>query len=133
MARCVFCRFETDLHDNGIPVCPACSAKRDVQRKPQTREQRIRSVLLDEIAEATARTNAANDVLTSIMSDVPSHLPYPDSAQRIHIASHALREARTAMMAAHRRLNDYLSRGIVPEDVRQKVAVVADPIKAYVR
>ena len=133
MARCAFCRLETNLYDNGVPVCLACSAKRDAERKPQTRGQRIRSVLLDQIIEATARTNAANDVLTSIMQDIPSGLPHPDSLERIHIASHALQEARTSMMAAHRRLNEYLSRGIVPENVRRKIEDVAELPKTYVR
>ena len=120
MARCAFCLLETDLYDGGVPVCVTCSETREAQRNSQTRDQQIRSALLSEIVETTARTNAANEVLTSITNGIPSDLPQPDGVQRIHDASRALHAARTAMLTAHRRLNDFLCRGIVPEEMREK-------------
>ena len=55
----------------------------------------------------------------AVTSDVPSFIPHPDGTQRIHNASHRLTEARNAMMKAHDRLNDYLERGTVPEDLKR--------------
>src|SRR6266404_997113 len=49
---------------------------------------------------------------------VPSGLQHPDGAQRIKNASNKLSLARKEMATAHNRLNDYLSRGIVPEDLK---------------
>jgi hypothetical protein len=53
------------------------------------------------------------------MDQFPSGLPYPDGVQRIKNASNKLNLARKAMATAHNRLNDYLSRGIVPEDLKR--------------
>jgi hypothetical protein len=50
---------------------------------------------------------------------IPSFIPPPDGTQRIHNASHKLTEARNTMMKAHRRLNDFLERGTVPEDLKR--------------
>ncbi len=50
------------------------------------------------------------------MSSVPSGLPHPDGAQRIHNVSRELTIARQEMMLAHRRFNDFIEHGIAPED-----------------
>ena len=47
-----------------------------------------------------------------ISSDNPSGIPH-------HNASRKLNAARDAMMTAHNRLNDYLSSGIVPDDLKR--------------
>ena len=57
--------------------------------------------------------------LELVLDQIPSGLPQPDGAQRIKNASHALSIARKEMATAHNRLNDYLSRGIVPDDLKQ--------------
>jgi hypothetical protein len=68
--------------------------------------------------EATARFHAS-EAFNAIMSDVPSALPHPDGTQRIHNVSRKLSAARKEMMKAHARLNDFLSQGIIPEDLKQ--------------
>jgi hypothetical protein len=52
----------------------------------------------------------------AVMGQFPSGLPYPAGAKRIKNASSKLSAARERMVTAHHRLNDYLNRGIVPED-----------------
>jgi hypothetical protein len=44
---------------------------------------------------------------------------YANGAQRIHSASRELSVARKEMMKAHSRLDDSLSRGVVPEDLKR--------------
>jgi hypothetical protein len=53
------------------------------------------------------------------MSQFPSGLPHPDGSQQVQNASAALAAARQDLMKAHNRLNDYLGRGIVPDDLKQ--------------
>jgi len=52
------------------------------------------------------------------MSQVPSGLPHPDGTQRIRNASRELFRARKEMMTAHRRLDNFIESGIVPEDLK---------------
>ena len=47
----------------------------------------------------------------------PSGLPHPDGTHHIQDASRKLIVARKAMGRSNTRLNDYLDRGIVPEDL----------------
>lgn len=42
-----------------------------------------------------------------------------EATEHANIASRGLATARHEMMKAHNRLNDYLSRGIVPEDLKR--------------
>jgi hypothetical protein len=53
------------------------------------------------------------------MGQFPSGLPYPDGAQRIKNASTNLTLARREMMRAHTRLNDFIERRVVPEDLKK--------------
>jgi hypothetical protein len=75
-------------------------------------------LLVNALANATARVDAANQVFSSVMSGIPSGLPLADVAQRLHSISRELDDARKEMMTAHKRLNDFVKRGIVPEDVK---------------
>lgn len=34
MAACAYCGAETQLYDNGVPVCLKCSEEREAKRKP---------------------------------------------------------------------------------------------------
>jgi hypothetical protein len=49
----------------------------------------------------------------------PGGLPEPNGAQQIQNASNALTIARKEMATAHNRLNDFLNRGVVPEDLKR--------------
>ena len=50
------------------------------------------------------------------MGDIPSGLPQPDGIQRIQNAAHALAAARSEVIRAHSRLDEFLARGVVPGD-----------------
>jgi len=72
------------------------------------------------LAEATLQAESASVELNAIIGDIPSGLPTPDGTQRIHNAGRALSAARNKVVIAHNRLNDYLSTGIVPEDLGRR-------------
>jgi hypothetical protein len=107
------------MYVSQLPTCINCSEQREEKRKPPSREQQIRAVLVAGLVEATARTSAASQAFNNVMSKFPSGLPHPDGSQQVQNASAALAEARKQLMKAHNRLNDYLGRGIVPEDLKQ--------------
>jgi hypothetical protein len=52
--------------------------------------------------------------------DLPSGIPYPDSATRISQAARSHNEALEAYRAALKRLNDYTLHGIVPVDLKSR-------------
>jgi hypothetical protein len=121
MAVCVYCGGETELYVNGVPICLKCSDERENRpsNKPPASGQSIRSVLLNDIAKATARVNQASQTFFEVMGKVPSGFPHPDGAQRIHNVSHELSTARKDLMKAHTRLDEFLKTGIVPDDLKR--------------
>lgn len=119
MAECVYCRGETQLYDSGVPVCVKCSEARESRRKPPTSERQALSILHQDLQAATERAKAATAAFDAVTSEIPSGMPHPDGTQRIHNASREISQARVGLMIAHNRLNDYLSRGIVPDDLKQ--------------
>lgn len=118
MAACTYCGAETQLYENGVPICLKCSDEWDskAKKKPPASGQSIRSILVREIAEATARVNRASQAFFEVMGKIPSGFPHPDGAQHIHNASRELATARKDLMKAHAALDDFLRTGIVPED-----------------
>jgi len=119
VAVCAYCKTETALHDGGVPICLKCADERDAKRTPPEMEHRVRTILMRNLLQATVRANAASEEFSDVMGDIPSALPHPDGTQRIHNASRELSAARKEVMWAHTRLNDFLSRGIIPEDLKQ--------------
>jgi hypothetical protein len=118
MAQCAYCKAETEMYIGGdVPICVECSDALGPGRKPPAS---VRNALIQSVAETTARANAASDAFSAIMGQFPSGLPYADGAQRIHSASRELSVARKEMMKAHSRLNDFLRRGVVPEDLKRR-------------
>jgi hypothetical protein len=115
MAQCAFCKAETELYDGGAPICIECSRERE-----RAVARQARTALIEGLAQATARAKAASAAFQSVMGEMPSGAPHPDGVQRIHNVSHELSAARKEMMTAHSRLNDFLSRGIVPEDLKRR-------------
>jgi hypothetical protein len=120
VAQCAYCKTETFLYDGGVPICLACADEREVKRKPPDIERHIRTILIQDLTETTARAHAASEVFDAIVADVPSALPQPDGTQRIQNASHELSAARKEMMKAHARLHDFLSRGVIPQDLKKR-------------
>lgn len=118
MAQCAYCKTETELYENGTPICVACSDAKSVRLPASSEESRIRMTLLDEVRQATDRVNAASERFGLIIKNIPSDVPHPDGTLQITQASRELSTAREEMMRAHRRLNDFLSRGVVPESFK---------------
>jgi hypothetical protein len=112
MARCVYCQTETELYDSASPVCVQCA-----DLSPERRA--VRAILFHNLNEAVKRADAANDAFVAITAGIPSSIPHPDGAQRIHNATRDLSAAREEMMKAHNRLDDFLKTGIVPEDLKR--------------
>jgi predicted naringenin-chalcone synthase len=119
MAECTLCKAETQLYENGVPICLECCEARTIKRKPSATAHEIRTALFQDLLGATVRNGDARREFDKTMGQFPSGLPHPDGVQRIKNASNALSLAREEMATAHNRLNDYLSRGIVPDDLKR--------------
>jgi hypothetical protein len=121
MAVCTFCKTQANLVADGVPICVQCSESRAIKHKPSLTPQEVRTVLLQDLVSATARNREVIRRFDESIGKFPSGLPHPDGVQRIKNASNALNVARKEMGTAHSRLNDYISRGIVPDDLKQIV------------
>src|ERR1700677_1207304 len=124
-AECIFCRGQTQLYDNGMPVCVTCSEGRDSKPKLPTSKQPVLNILQRDLQAAEERASAAAAAFNAVTGDVPSGMPHSDGTQRIHNASREMSQARAGLMIAHNRLNDYLARGAVPDDLKP------DDLKLY--
>ena len=82
-------------------------------------QQKIQDTLLQDILEWTARIDEASVEFDDVMRQIPSDLPHPDGIQRIKDVSAKLATARQELLKAHRRLDEYLDRGIVPDDLKR--------------
>lgn len=122
MPKCTFCDALTHLYDGGVPICLDCVDRRELKLKSQEPEINVRAKLGDDLVKATKRARLAFESFRAVVGDVPSGLPHPDGTQRIHNASRQLSEARLDLMKAHDRLDDFLRRGIVPEDLKVHAA-----------
>jgi hypothetical protein len=116
MAVCSRCGANTELHVSGVPVCLKCS--NPGERKPPTSDQ-IRAILETSVVQATRQVGKANREFRDAISKFPGGLPHPDGSQMIKNASNKLNLARNEMMTAHKRLTDFMDRGIVPEDLER--------------
>lgn len=85
--------------------------------KPPPTLEKVRNQLQQELKDATERAARASTAFLEVTSQVPSGLPHPDGTQRIRNISHELAFARTALMRAHSRLDEFLVSGIAPEDL----------------
>jgi len=115
MAQCAYCTAETFLYLSGVPICIKCVDRHEA--KPS--DEQVRRLLTEQRIVATVRTNAALREFNDVMGQLPTGLPHPDGTQHIQNASRKLIAARKEMGRADKRLNDYLSRGIVPEDLKR--------------
>jgi hypothetical protein len=85
--------------------------------KPPATEQEIRSALLQDVLELTARHEQALEEFEAVTGQIPSGLPYPDGVQNIKNASAKLATARQELMKAHRRLDEHVERGSNPGNI----------------
>jgi hypothetical protein len=79
--------------------------------------KRIHEILLGEFEAAKRRMNVASQIFNDVVRDIPSGLPHPDGTQRIHNVGRELADARQKLAVAIARLNDFVSREVVPEDL----------------
>jgi hypothetical protein len=113
MALCAYCKTkQTNLSEDGSSICLSCAEIRNYGIT-------IQVVLTEALSEATKDADSAFADLTTIIGDIPSALPQPDGAQRIHNVAAKLAVARHKLAEAQTRLTNYLDRGIVPEDLKR--------------
>jgi len=115
VARCGYCKSETELLDRGTPVCLDCANRLGTKQQPSAAEESL-ALLQRELKEATVRAHQATDAFNAIMGDIPSAVPQPDGTQRINNVYRELSLARREMMRAHSRLTHFLDNGVVLED-----------------
>jgi hypothetical protein len=119
MAKCIHCGSETELFNNGVPVCVKCVNQREANSGNRISERQVHTILAEQLAEASARLKEAESAFTVVISEIPSGMPHPDGSQRVQNASREVSDARRQVMEAQYRLNGYLSRGSVPDDLTQ--------------
>ena len=116
MAQCARCSAGTEIYQNNVPVCIRCEM-REARLKPSIATKDIQGVLYREVVAATSRAKAASEAFSSAMK-VPRGLTR-GAVQPIRNASNEFSAARKEMMRAYNRLNDFLSHGVVPEDLKR--------------
>jgi hypothetical protein len=120
MAKCAYCAAHTELSDGGLPVCQeCCKPEQNIAKKRRVGLNSIQNILADQIIQTTARVTQENQKFLDLMRQVPRGLPHPDGAQLIRNVCRELFIARKEMMRAHRRLDDFIKRGIVPDDLER--------------
>jgi hypothetical protein len=112
MARCAYCQAETQLYEGAIPICLQCDALSKDKRAAKTQ-------LTNDLHKAMHLAEAATAAFRAATSEIPSSLPHPDGVQRIQNASREMALAREEMTKAQKRLNEFLERGIVPQDLKR--------------
>jgi DNA-directed RNA polymerase subunit RPC12/RpoP len=118
MPECAYCKAETELFVSNVPVCTQCSEKRAIRQKPLMSDAEIRNILHREFQRAEEFARAAIAAYDAA-ADMPTALRQKEGAERLHKASRDVSIARIGMMKAHNRLDDYLSRRIMPEDLKR--------------
>ena len=79
--------------------------------------QEIERILSAEIEKARQRQKEAGLTFRQIAVDIPSLLPAPDGSLRIQQAGSEYRSALDDLRKALNRYNDFVAKGIVPDDV----------------
>ena len=119
MATCAHCETEeTQLHENGVPICLKCSDRSTLREPVLAPSQDIRAILLQGVLRATALSDESAKEFEKVMSQVLDGLPHPDAEQSIRNAARKLAIARNEMVIAHNRLNDYLEQEDVAADLK---------------
>jgi hypothetical protein len=108
------------LYESGVPVCPTCASLQQAKFEKKDDAALMHAALVRDLTNATLQTESAMIEFNAVTSDIPSFVPQPEGTRRIHNVSRALSAARDEMMRAHKRLNDFVEHGIVPEDLKQR-------------
>ena len=73
MAQCACCKSEAQLYVANVPICIQCA---DARSPEQTRAS-----LLQNVADATMRADAASQTFQKALEEIPSDIPHPDGVQ----------------------------------------------------
>ncbi|MDP9114539.1 MAG: hypothetical protein M3O20_12775 [Acidobacteriota bacterium] len=111
MAACSYCGTETELRESNSPICVQCA---DLSAEKRA----VRSRLFRDLHEAIKLAELANENFALAINASKFTNP-PDGTQLIDNASRRLAAARTEMMTAHNRLNEFLNSGTVPGDLKR--------------
>ena len=74
-------------------------------------------ILTEELAAAHSRHCAAAKRFHLLLKEVPSGLPHPDGAQRIHAAGKEAHESLEAYIGALKRFTDFTVHRVMPGDL----------------
>ena len=99
MADCAYCKADAQLFEDDVPVCVVCADRRESNRTALETDKRVRVTLIRDLVAAHSRTEASSGDRRNPRSESTA--------------------ARKEIIKAHSRLNDFLSRGIVPEDLKR--------------
>jgi hypothetical protein len=114
METCAYCKIQqTELYQHNVPICLNCAA---IQEEKE-RSKSVHTSLVDALREATKEASSANREFNDVL-EMPTGLPAPDGSLQIAHSSRKLGDARDELMTAHKRLDEFLSRGTVPEDLK---------------
>jgi len=80
----------------------------------------IREKLASDVARAKERYRQAQAEFKALVDDFPSRLPPTDGALVVRKAGQTEQDARKALTIAVKRLSDFATHGIVPEDLRER-------------
>jgi hypothetical protein len=75
------------------------------------------AILKAELDAATKHYELAKAEFWRVSVDIPSGIPYPDGPQRIRNAAVAQTNACKVLVTSLRRMNAFLDRGEIPEDL----------------
>ena len=80
----------------------------------------IRERLASDVTRAKERYRQAQAGFKALVDDFPSKLPPTDGALVVRKAGQTEQDARKALTIAVKRLSDFATHGIVPEDLRER-------------
>jgi hypothetical protein len=114
MATCAHCETEeTELYENGVPFCLRCTDTPSVKREPPATMREIGATLFQSLLVAASLNDEAAKEFDDAVSEARTGAHHPNGAQPIKDASSRLSVAREETMTAHKRLSDFIERGIV--------------------
>ena len=83
-------------------------------------EESILRILRQDLQAALQRRESASAQFDEATAPAPSGLPYPDNVHQIQMASREYCKARTAVLNATTRLNEFLIHGTVPRELERE-------------
>ena len=102
-----------------LPSYAECAGGPETTPKRPPITEPARFALASRITQATAKVSASNEKFNKVLDRFPGGPAHPGGVQEIKEASRELTIAREEMMIAHRQLNDFIQRGIVPADLKR--------------